>query len=89
MIGDDSNNEPNTDTNMNNDNDLYNLPRSRRRDDEGLVLDVDDFDDYITSSNDPDIEIPLHDYSTPREYTHLWDSTDTSEFVFEVDGDKD
>ena len=84
MIGDERNNEPNIDTNMNNDDDVYNLPRSRRINDEGLVLDVDDFYDYITSSNDPDVEIPLNDDSTPCEYTRLWDSTNTGEFVFEV-----
>ena len=65
-----------------------------RNNDNGLILCPDDFDDFVTSCND--------DYDTPVNRHHdnndndldiiskqLWDSTNTGEFVYEVEGDED
>ena len=64
------------------------------REDGGLMLEPDDFDEFVTSSNDPDIDTDniinseeSHDNDV-NEFNNLWDSTNTGEFVFEVEGDE-
>ena len=65
------------------------------REDGGLMLEPDDFDDFVTSLNDPDIDTDniggnseeQHDNAV-NEFTNLWDSTNTGEFILEVEGDE-
>ena len=64
--------------------DLYlDTPQIRRRNDDGIILEADDFDDYVTSANDPDILVPEHIYGNTNEsqIEPLWEGTNTGEFV--------
>ena len=46
------------------------------------MLEVDDFDDYVTSTNDPDDNINHDDII--QDNMNMWDSTNTGEFIFDV-----
>ena len=90
--GHNTNNDNNSTTSSNDswdDTDLT-LKQRRTREDGGLMLEPDDFDDFVTSSNDPDIDTDNigGNSEEQHEFTNLWDSTNTGEFVLEVEGDE-
>ena len=61
--------------------------RVRRNDNnDGLLLSPDDFDDFVTSCND-NHDITNDDLDIISK--NLWESTNTGEFVYEVEGNED
>ena len=79
-------NDKNNDTNNNN-NDYCLYNKTRKKYDGVLLLEPDEFDDYLTSPNDPNVDIPQYD-ETIHDYTQLWNSTNTVELVLEVEGNR-
>ena len=92
LNGDDSSSSSSDDGQQQNHHNVsLDISRTKRREDSGLVLEVDDFDDYVTSTNDPDFDerSPDDQEEDPivQNQFQLWDSTNTGEYAFNVEGD--
>ena len=75
------------DNEIDNDNESIDLPLPNERfDADGLILSPNDFNDYVTSINDSNLQ--MNNREGFEEAIILQESTNTGEFVYEVQGNE-
>ena len=89
----DSNNTNDNESDNESDDIHFQQPRATRRNDGGLILNVDDFEDHLTSVQDPDNPITdrtddIQDDNNVEEYNNHFYTTNSGEFIFDVNSDE-
>ena len=95
VIADEEQDNVDCDNNDNDETDLIPPSNVNRNSNGDLILTPDDFDDFVTSCNDPDLfvndisNINQHQLTDHDAISNLWDTTNAGEFAYAVQGDEE